>query len=75
MNAPDYPRMIRPRDREFDSNGEYEYQEYDLKDSDLRVHLTHRPDGDSAIVLAREGETQAALIADTDDEISVKVSD
>lgn len=76
MNTPDYPRLIRPRDREFDSDAEYEYQEFDLADSDLKVNLTHRPDGDTTILVAREGDgVEAALIADEDDELSVKTQD
>lgn len=76
MNTPDYPRMIRPRDREFDSNGEYEFQEFDLADSDLTVNLTHRPDGDTTILISREGDgVEAAIIADEDDRMTARVEE
>lgn len=74
MNTPDYPRMIRPRDRQFDSSGEYEYQQFDLADSDLTVNLTHRPDGDTTILVSGDG-VEAGIIADEDDNIRVKTLD
>ncbi|NHN60462.1 MULTISPECIES: hypothetical protein [Halorussus] len=74
MNTPDYPRMIRPRDREFDSDGEYEFQEFGLADSDLSLNVTHRPDGDTTILLVRDG-VEAGIIADEDDNITIKTQD
>lgn len=75
METPTNPRLIRPKSREFDSDGEYEYQEFDLADSDLRVHLNHQPDGKTALVVEREGEEQASIIADADDRLRAKTHD
>lgn len=71
MNTPDYPRLIRPRDRKFDSDGKYESQQFDLADSDLRVNITHRPDGDSTLLVSRDGDgVQAAIIANANDRLT-----
>jgi hypothetical protein len=76
MNTPDYPRLIRPRDRRFDSNEEYEYQEFDLADSDLTLNVTHRPDGDTTILISRDGDgVEAAIIADEDDRMTARVAE
>jgi len=76
MNTPDYPRMIRPRGREFDSDGEYEQQTFDLADSDLTLSITHRPDGDSTVLISRDGDgVEAAIIADEDDRMTARVAE
>ena len=75
METPTIPRLIRPKSREFDSNCEYEYQEFDLAESGLRVHLTHQPDGKTSLVVTREGEEQASILADSDDRLRAKTQD
>ena len=67
----DIPWVIEPAEIDYAKHTACGYREFDLLDSDLRLHVTHQPDGDTAVILAREGEESASIIADADDNLRV----
>lgn len=74
-HLPDIPRLIAPLETNYAKGTGSEYRELDLKESGLKLHITHQPEGDTAIILARDGEDSASIIADPEDNLRVKTPD
>jgi hypothetical protein len=71
IGLPEIPRIIEPAERTYAKGSGSGYREFNLLDSDLRLHVTHQPDDTTAIILAVEGEESASIIADADDKLRV----
>lgn len=70
-HLPEIPRLIEPLETNYAKGTGSEYRELNLKESGLKLHITHQPDGDTAIMLTRGGENSASIIADADDNLRV----
>ena len=71
IGLPDIPRIIEPVETTYAKGSGSEYRQFDLMDSDLRLHVTHQPEDVTAIILAADGEESASIIADADDKLRV----